>query len=874
MAAPSRQGKKLLSVLVLLLPALLFPVWREPAAASENRKVVLLHTLSPDDEWTRRATDGILSVFSDSPVKAEFFIEYMDITSTFWSTHVDRLKDLLEAKYSSSPPAVVIATGNEAVSFALVNTTALFGGAPIVYCGLSNEYLSSVFPDSRGTGVHSAPVHALLISEIARLHPGASIAFVSDLSPAGLRDLSRINTSLVNAEIRPRLIPLSGFSAGRLADSLRELPANTIIMLGTHTTLPDGNPMTMLDTLALILRNTSLPVYTLSEEGVRLGALASVAGKGYEKGRKAGEMAVRILSGEEVETIPPEKSTADHLIFDYRKMRLHSIPRSALSEKSVILNDPAEMAARYFPLTILYLGLFALLGGLAFFLKRKIAKRKSTEKNLRDRTEYWEQLFQRSPEGVVVYNEAGDVLETNPVFRSTFALSEEDLEGASITDLLPWEKGTLRPEDFFRDDRGESREVKIPDRDGIPIPATHLSFPLVSGSEKIFCSLVQDISKRKEMEKRLEERGLFQETLSAISSRFILSPSYHDAMRASLEDILILSKAKTAALYRLTGRKGILARETEVRSSAESPSMAGLFPSEQEEDFLWKSLLFREESVRPATLCLTDLPQNERKEWFPIAEKGISSVSVLPLFLRDSFQGFLALADPSPDWRENMAEPVFDILRNALAAAMERYQDEASLERNHRVINERFTGVILALCQVSELRDVSTSGHQRNVSALAEGLARRLGLPSETVLGVRYAGLVHDIGKLYIPAEILSKPSKLTAAEYELVKKHPEFGKDILSPLDFPWPLTEIILQHHERVDGTGYPLGVKKDGICIEARILAVADAFDAMTSERPYRKKHSPAQAMEEIRGLSGKAYDPEIVEALEAFCKENPS
>ena len=728
MAAPSRQGKKLLSVLVLLLPALLFPVWRgEPAAASENRKVVLLHTLSPDDEWTRRATDGILSVFSDSPVKAEFFIEYMDITSTFWSTHVDRLKDLLEAKYSSSPPAVVIATGNEAVSFALVNTTALFGGAPIVYCGLSNEYLFSLFPDSRGTGVHSAPAHALLISEIARLHPGASVAFVSDLTPAGLRDLSRLNSSLVNSGVRPRLIPLSGFSAGRLADSLRELPANTIIMLGTHTTLPDGNPMTMLDTLALILRNTSLPVYTLSEEGVRLGALASVAGKGYEKGRKAGEMAVRILSGEEVETIPPEKSTADHLIFDYRKMRLHSIPRSALSEKSVILNDPAEMAARYFPLTILYLGLFALLGGLAFFLKRKIAKRKSTEKNLRDRTEYWEQLFQRSPEGVVVYNEAGDVLETNPVFRSTFALSEEDLEGASITDLLPWEKGTLRPEDFFRDDRGESREVKIPDRDGIPIPATHLSFPLVSGSEKIFCSLVQDISKRKEMEKRLEERGLFQETLSAISSRFILSPSYHDAMRASLEDILILSKAKTAALYRLTGRKGILARETEVRSSAESPSMAGLFPSEQEEDFLWKSLLFREESVRPATLCLTDLPQNERKEWFPIAEKGISSVSVLPLFLRDSFQGFLALADPSPDWRENMAEPVFDILRNALAAAMERYQDEASLERNHRVINERFTGVILALCQVSELRDVSTSGHQRNVSALAEGLARRLG---------------------------------------------------------------------------------------------------------------------------------------------------
>ncbi|MBL3539597.1 ABC transporter substrate binding protein [Aminivibrio sp.] len=869
MTAPFRRGKQLLVIFVLLLQTLVFPAW-----ASENRKVLLLHTLSPADEWTRRATDGILSFFSESDVMAEFFIEYMDMTSTFWSAHLDRLKDLLEAKYSSSPPSVVIATGNEAVTFALVNSQALFGGAPIVYCGLSNKHFFSVFPDNKGTGVYSVPAHALLISEIARLHPGASIAFVSDLTPAGLRDLSQLNSSLVHTEIRPNLIPLSGLSAKQLADSLRELPANTVIMLGSHSSLPDGSPITMQDTLALILENASLPVYTLNEDGVRFGALASVAGKGYEKGRKAGEMAVRILSGEPVQTIPAEKSMAEHLVFDYRKMKLHSIPRSALSDQSVILNDPAELAARYFPLALLYIGLPTLLGGLVFLLKGKIAKRKRTEKNLRDRTKYWEQLFRRSPEGVVVYNEAGEVLETNSVFRATFALSEGDLAGANIATLLPWEKGTLSPGDFFSDGRRESREVQIPDRDGILISATHHSFPLVSGREKIYCSLVQNISQRKELEKQLEERGLFQETLSAILSRFILSPSYHDAMRSSLEDILALSNAKTATLYRLSGRKGTLAAETEVRASEESPSLAGLFPSEQEEDFLWKSLLFREGSFRPATLCLADLPQNEKKNWLPLADRGISSVSVLPLFLRDSFQGFLALADPSPGWRESMAEPVFDILRNALAAAMERYQDEVSLERNHREINERFTGVILALCQVSELRDVSTAGHQKNVSALAEELARRLGLPEETVLGVRYAGLVHDIGKLYIPAEILSKPSKLTPPEYELVKKHPEFGKDILSPLDFPWPLAEIILQHHERIDGGGYPLGKKKDEIRIEARILSVADTFDAMTSERPYRKMHSPSQAAEEIRSLSGKAYDPEIVEALEAILKENPS
>jgi PAS domain S-box-containing protein len=858
--------------ILLFLPVFLFVILCTSAAASRDTGVILLHTLSPDDEWTRQATEGMMSAFSSAGFTAEFFIEYLDITSTFWSSHVDRLKDLLEAKFSLSPPALVIATGNEAVSFAMVHAQRLFGGAPVVFCGLTNEYLFSVFPDGRGTGVYSAPAHDLIISEIGRLHPGASIAFISDLTPAGLRDLSRLNTSMMNVEPRPYVIPLSGFSAGRLAESIRELPEKTVIMLGIHSSLPDGSPMTMKDTLALILRNTTHPVYTLDEDGIRHGALASVEGNGYGKGRKAGEIAVRILSGEAVNTIAPEKSMADHLTFDYRMMQVHSIPRSALSDRSVILNDPADLVIRYFPAALIYLVLLVLLGGMAFFLKGKITKRKKTEKDLRERTDYWEQLFQRSPEGIVVYNDTGEVLETNRVFRSTFALSENDLSNATIPTLLPWENGTLHPEDFFPESKGESKEVLIPDRDGLPIPATHLPFTLFSGREKIYCSLIQNISRRKEMEKQIKKKGLFQEILSSISSRFILSPQYADAMKSSLEDILALSKAKTAAIFRLTGKMGILTPETEVHSSPGSPSLAEAFPSEQDEDYLWKSLLFREGSLKPATLCLADLPQKERKEWLPLAERGISSVFVLPLFLRDSFQGFLALADPSSEWSTSMAEPVFDILRNSLAAAMERNRDEASLEKNNRVINERFTGIILALCQVSELRDVSTSGHQKNVSGVAEEISRRLGLPEDTVLGIRYAGLVHDIGKLYIPAEILSKPSKLTPAEYELVKKHPEFGNDILSPLAFPWPLADIVLQHHERVDGTGYPRGLRKDEIRIEARILSVADTFDAMTSERSYRKKFSHAQAMEEIRQLSGTAYDPLVVEALEEYFGEN--
>jgi putative nucleotidyltransferase with HDIG domain len=287
---------------------------------------------------------------------------------------------------------------------------------------------------------------------------------------------------------------------------------------------------------------------------------------------------------------------------------------------------------------------------------------------------------------------------------------------------------------------------------------------------------------------------------------------------------------------------------------------------------MWESSVLRDGGVRPVTFTIESGVLNFRNPWRRLAANGVSSVFVMPLAGMEDTPGILVLADPDKNWKYEGLEADFQFLRNTLTAAMEHHLDEISLENNRRVTGDRFAGVITALCQVSELKDMSTSGHQRKVSALAEKIAVRLGLPGETALAVRYAGLAHDIGKLYIPAEILSKPSDLTPTEYELVKKHPEYGRDILSPLNFPWPLADIILQHHERIDGSGYPAGLKKDEICIEARILAAADSFDAMTSERPYREKMPTSRAMAEIRLLAGRAYDPDVVAALEALVAED--
>jgi len=147
-----------------------------------------------------------------------------------------------------------------------------------------------------------------------------------------------------------------------------------------------------------------------------------------------------------------------------------------------------------------------------------------------------------------------------------------------------------------------------------------------------------------------------------------------------------------------------------------------------------------------------------------------------------------------------------------------------------------------------------------------------MGLNKEVLKEIRVAGSLHDVGKMYVPAELLSKPGRLAEAEFKLVKSHPQVGYDILKEIEFPWPVAQIVLQHHERMDGSGYPSGLSGEGILIEARILAVADVVEAMASHRPYRPALGIEKALEEVSENRGVLYDAEVVAAcLKLFAEE---
>lgn len=201
----------------------------------------------------------------------------------------------------------------------------------------------------------------------------------------------------------------------------------------------------------------------------------------------------------------------------------------------------------------------------------------------------------------------------------------------------------------------------------------------------------------------------------------------------------------------------------------------------------------------------------------------------------------------------------------------ERRKNENDLKAAIENVNITLEGTIEALALMSELRDPYTAGHQRMVTILALALAEEIGLAEEKIAALRVAGLLHDVGKVYVPAEILSKPGKLSPLEKNLAKAHAEAGYNIIKTIKFPWPVCSIIRQHHERLDGSGYPLGLKGDDIILEARILAVADVVEAMTSHRPYRPALGVDKALEEIINSRGILYDETVVDACVRLFRE---
>ena len=245
-------------------------------------------------------------------------------------------------------------------------------------------------------------------------------------------------------------------------------------------------------------------------------------------------------------------------------------------------------------------------------------------------------------------------------------------------------------------------------------------------------------------------------------------------------------------------------------------------------------------------------------------EIGLKAGFGVPIIANDQVVAVLVFFLFEPSEEDNRLVELVSAVATQLGSVIQRKRAEEERKQATEKLLNAMQGTIQAIAVTIEMRDPYTAGHQRRVTTLATSIATEMGLSEELIQGISMAGIIHDIGKIYVPAEILSKPTRLNEVEFSMIRMHCQAGYDVLKSVEFPWPIAQIILQHHERMDGSGYPSGLSSEDIRLEARILAVADVVEAIASHRPYRPALGLDKALEEITQNKGKLYDLKVTDA----------
>jgi len=258
------------------------------------------------------------------------------------------------------------------------------------------------------------------------------------------------------------------------------------------------------------------------------------------------------------------------------------------------------------------------------------------------------------------------------------------------------------------------------------------------------------------------------------------------------------------------------------------------------------------------------------KPWRKFGQKyGFNSSCSIPLKIHKEHAAIMIYsADPEAFDKEEVK--VLKQLANDISFGINSIRTRIKLDKTIEKVNKLLIQTLDIASVAVEKRDPYTAGHQSRTALLANAIARKMKLSDKQIKGITYGAMVHDIGKIYVPAEILNRPGKLTDIEMSFIKTHPQAGYDLIKNIVYPWPIAKIILQHHERINGSGYPFALKGDEIILEAKVVAVADVIEAMTTHRPYRPALTLKEALDEISTQKGILYDPKVVDACRKLFK----
>jgi PAS domain S-box-containing protein len=450
----------------------------------------------------------------------------------------------------------------------------------------------------------------------------------------------------------------------------------------------------------------------------------------------------------------------------------------------------------------------------------------------------------------------------------TLGYSKEELAGKSIFDIDPLLTPS-RLQELIETSQEKDRivfESAHRTKDGRVFPVEVEVSPFKFDGRDLAMALARDISERKKNEEALRKLNRTLLTLSSGNEALVRAGSEAELLDRMCHILVEVGGHRVVwiQLSRSPGDKELfpaavasvegpvpLAPEHAPVGNALGDALSGGKPE------LIQDIYF--DALSPE--CRADL-----------LKAGCRAGLVLPLVASSGLIGALSIFAADTDAFDKEELALLKELADDLAYGIQAQRTHAEQQRAVARLQQTMEATIVALANTLELRDPYTAGHQRRVARLAKAIALRIGIDTERAEAIYLAGMIHDIGKIYVPSEVLTRPGKLTPLEYSLVQTHVEAAYGILQPIEFPWPLADIVYQHHERLDGSGYPRGIRGDEIMLDARILAVADVVEAMSAHRPYRPGLGMEAALAEIESGKERLYDTAVVDGCIALFRDD--
>ncbi|PPC78664.1 hypothetical protein C4K68_03930 [Pokkaliibacter plantistimulans] len=484
------------------------------------------------------------------------------------------------------------------------------------------------------------------------------------------------------------------------------------------------------------------------------------------------------------------------------------------------------------------------------------------------------QATDRLPHRLLLKDTHSVYIACNQRYADDFGLCKEQMAGRTDLDFFPAELAArYRADDRLIMASGREHSYEEPyEKDGQTFWVETIKFALYDSGQKVIgiAAMFKDVTERRQNLDALQRQTWALQAMSACNQALVKSASNAHLLQQVCQAMVQRDRYSLAVIYRVDMHATAPAIRLITSAGIARQCTASLEKN-------WQSAL---PDCNPIFSCaqtgsvIIDSHLQGASNCGPVTTEsrcGLGSVIALPLRLDDGATGVIAVFAPvedafGPD-EEHLFIELIDNLQFGIESRRTKEAYEASLRQSaqqSRAMEKAMEDALAAIAAVLEQRDPYTAGHQTHVAELAVQIGKELGLEEERLHGLYLGAIVHDLGKIQIPAEILTKPARLNEAEFNLIKQHPEVGYRILQHIQFPWPIADMIRQHHECLDGSGYPQGLQGDEILLEARILSVADIVESMSSDRPYRPALGTDIALNQIRQMSGSKLDPRVVDA----------